>query len=191
MARFATCIVLLAFFIGCGPVETTWKFLKATRHFNYGVSYYENNNFEAAVGSFERASNDFSHPTIGYNIALSHFAWLRDSVGSTGSLVNTAVSSKDAATALQAVHSALQSGDLSDEMRAKLFYIEGSIHVVAGDEAAARIAFKRSLSTQADFKPGLKSLAMLESEAEDSLARLVFAVAEVGELEPEEKLPMR
>jgi tetratricopeptide (TPR) repeat protein len=178
--RFAIISLLLVFLLTCGRLD-------ATREFNYGIKYYNDEQFETAIHFFERASENFSNPAIGYNLALAHLAWLRESTNADVS-PQTGASPQDIASALRAVRSARELPELPDAMLAKLFYIEGSIHVIANDEAAARAAFAKSLSAEADFKPTLKVLVQLDPGADSPTARFILAAAEVDDLEPEEKL---
>jgi tetratricopeptide (TPR) repeat protein len=180
-SRLITSMLLVLFAVGC-------ERLQADRHFNYGIDYYKDKKFEAAIRSFERASTHLSNPAIVYNLALAHLALLRESVGENDETEAPDVSAQSIEAALGAVRSALELPDLADEMRAKLYYVEGSVLLIANDEAAARRAFAESLSAKGDFEPTLGALVELSADSETPLAQLVLAQAEAGDPELEEKL---
>ena len=163
---------------GCGRLD-------ATREFNYGLKYFNDQKFDAAVRHFERASEALPDAAIRYNLALAHLALLRES--SAGDDPSDPQPQAIAA-ALAAVSAARELPELTDEMLAKLGYIEGSIHALAKDEKAARRAFAESLEAEPDFKPTLKALLELDSESDTPAGRLVLATAEVDQLEPAKKL---
>lgn len=168
----------VVFSTGCGRFD-------ATREFNHGVSHFNDKNFDAAVRSFERASKSLDDPAIRYNLALAHLALLRESSNSDDSpnLQPTQVE-----VALAAVAAARELPDPTNEMLAKLGYIEGSIHALAGDENAARRSFEDSLEAESDFKPTLKALVELDPHSDTPVARFALAVADVEVLTPEEEL---
>jgi tetratricopeptide (TPR) repeat protein len=157
----------------------------ASREFNYGVTYFNEEKFDAAARSFERASKSLNDPAIHYNLALAHLALLRESSNDDDS---SSLQPQQVAAALAAVAAARELPEPTDEMLAKLGYIEGSIHALAGDEEAARRLFDESLEAEPDFKPTLKALLELDPESDTAVARLVLAAADVETLKPEEEL---
>lgn len=177
--RLATLGVLILALGSCGRLD-------ATREFNYGVKYYNDEKYDAAVRSFERASQAFAAPAIYYNLALAHLALARHSADDDESDVPKP---EQVAAGLGAVAAARELPELTDEMLAKLGYIEGSLHVLAGDEQAARESFAVSLESDRDFKPTLKALLELDPESSTAIGRFTLATAAVEKLEPEDKLP--
>jgi tetratricopeptide (TPR) repeat protein len=180
-SRLIASMLLLFLSVGCGRLE-------ASRHFNYGIDYYQDKKFEAAIRSFEKASTSLSDPAIGYNLALAHLALLRESAGENDEPEPSPISPQSIDAALGAVRAALELPDLADEMRAKLYYVEGSVLLLADDEASARRAFAESLSAKADLEPTLEALVELGADSEAPLAQLVLAQVEASDLELEEKL---
>jgi len=176
--RLATIIALIAALGSCGRVE-------AAREFEYGVNYFNDEKFDAAARSFERAAETHTDPAIAYNLALARLAQIRKSVDDDGS---KKPNPQQIGAALAAVATARELPDLTDGMLAKLGYIEGSIHVLAGEEEAARDAFSRSLKAQPEFRPTLKAVLELEPEFNTAIGRFVLATVDVEELKPEEKL---
>jgi len=159
--------------------------MEATRDFNFGVRYFNDKKFEAAIRSFERAASARTDPVIAYNLALSHLVALRELATRDQ---ETDLSLERAAPALASVSSAQELPDLEDEMLAKLGYIEGEIYALIGNPEAAHRAFSRSLSADADFPPTLKAQLKLDTKSDSALAKLLLATADVEELELEEKL---
>ena len=176
--RLATIGALIVTLAACGRFD-------GTRQFNYGVRYFNDGKFDAAVRSFELASKALPDQAIRYNLALAHLASLRESPNGEDS---SKLQSQQVTGALTAVATARELPEPTGEMLAKLGYIEGSIHLLAGDEKAARRAFRESLEAEPDFKPTLKALLELDPESDTAVARLVLATAEVEELQPEKKL---
>jgi tetratricopeptide (TPR) repeat protein len=176
--RFAAICVLLASVVTCGRFE-------ASRDFNFGVRYFNEEKFDAAIRSFEKAATARVDPVIAYNLALSHLAALRELSSQSE---ETNLSPEQIAPALASVASAQELPDPEEEMLAKMGYIEGEIYSLAGNSEAAHSAFARSLSADPDFPPTLKAQLKLDSESDTALAKLVLATADVEELEPEEKL---
>ena len=176
--RFAAICVLLASIVTCGRIE-------ANRDFNFGVRYFNDKKFDAAIRSFERAASVRADPVIAYNLALSHLAALRELTSQTE---ESNLSPEQIAPALASVSSAQELPGLEDEMLAKLGYIEGEIYALAGNSEAAQRAFSRSLSADPNFPPTLKAQLELDTKSDTALARLLLATADVEELEPEEKL---
>ncbi len=176
--RFAVIGALSFSVVTCGRIE-------ASRDFNFGVRYFNEEKFDAAIRSFEKASEAFVHPAIAYNLSLSHLAALRELANQSEA---TNLPPEQIAPALAAVVSAQEIPEPKEEMLAKLGYIEGEIYALAGNSEAARSAFERSLSAVPEFVPTLKAQLKLDSELDTTLAQLVLATAEVEKLEPEEKL---
>lgn len=177
--RFAIFGLLILVLGSCGRLD-------ATREFNYGVKYYNDEKYDAAVHSFERASQGLAAPAIYYNLALAHLALVRESADDDESKVP---GSEQVAAGLGAVAAARELPDLTDEMLAKLGYIKGSLHALAGDEQAAREAFAESLEAEPNFKPTLKALLELDPESSTAIGRFALATADAEELEPEDELP--
>ena len=176
--RLAAICALLASVVTCGQLE-------ASRYFNFGVRYFNEEKFDAAIRSFEKAATVRVDPAIVYNLALSHLAALRELSNQSK---ETNLSPEQIAPALAAVTSAQELPNPEEEMLAKLGYIEGEIYALAGSSEAAHSAFAKSLSADPDFPPTLKAQLKLDSKSETELAKLVLATADVEELEPEEKL---
>ena len=176
--RLATIGALIVTLAACGSFD-------ATRQFNYGVKFFNDGKFDAAVRSFERASKALPDQAIRYNLALAHLASLRESSNGDDS---SKLQPQEVVGALAAVAAARELPEPTHEMLAKLGYIEGSIHFLTGDEKAARRAFRESLEAEPDFKPTLKALLELDPESDTAVARLVLATTDVEELKPEEKL---
>jgi hypothetical protein len=174
-------MLLLVFLVACGRID-------AARHFNHGIDHYEDKKFDAAIRSFERASKELTNPAISYNLALAHLALLRESADENDAVEGPRVPPQSIEAALGAVRAALKLPELDDELRAKLYCVEGSILLLADDEVAARGSFAESLSVKADLKPTLRALVELGTESQAALAQLVLAQAEDAELELEEKL---
>ena len=178
LMRFAITVALLVAVAACDRIE-------ASRDFNFGVRYFNDEKFEAAVRSFDKASESAADPAIAYNLALSHLAVLRES-SDNGDAPNLDL--ERIAAALAAVTAAQELPDLTDEMLAKLGYIEGEIYALAENPEAARKAFQKSLSADPKFAPTLKAQLELDAESDTTLAQLVFATADIEKLKPEEKL---
>jgi hypothetical protein len=121
----------------CGRID-------ATREFNYGLRYFGEQNFEAAIASFGRAAKAHSDPAIRYNSALAHLSALRSASNDGGSR-KSKLDPKRVAAALDAVATARETPNVRRKMLARLGYIEGSIHVLSGNEPLARRAFQMSL----------------------------------------------
>ena len=160
MIRFAIATALLLFVAACGRIE-------ASRDFNFGVRYFNDEKFDAAVRSFEKASESFTDPAISYNLALSHMAALRE-LSNDGEKAN--LKPEQIAAGLAAVASAQGLPEPTDEMLAKLGYIEGTIYALAGNSEAARKSFQKSLSADSKFAPTLKARLELDAEAFDALS---------------------
>ena len=147
VSRVVAAGALIVALVACSRVD-------ATRDFNYGVRYFNDDNFDAAVRSFERASEVLEGPAIRYNLALARLAVLRRS--ETNDDAKTRARRFEGA--LAAVVAARALPEATDRLLAKLGYIEGSIHALAGDDNAARGAFAKSLAAESGFKPTLREL---------------------------------
>lgn len=176
--RLTTVGALVVILGSCGRLD-------ATREFNYGINDYNDGRYGAAVHSFERASQALQDPAIYYDLALAHLALVRESADGGDSKVPRP---EQVAAGLAAVATARELPDLTDEMLAKLGYIEGSLYTLARDEQAARDAFSESLRFEPDFKPTLKALLKLDPESSTAVGRLLLATADVDDLKPEDKL---
>lgn len=166
--------VLLTTALACGRVS-------ATREFNHGIRYYNEENYPAAVRAFERASQSLPHREVRYNLALARFKALKTA---------SEPSPADTRAALEAVTHALKAERVDDPMQARLHYIAGSIHHLTGDEKRARAAFAEALAHQDDYAPALRALVKLDTPEDSPLARFVLAVSEVEEPTLEDKLPL-
>ncbi len=165
---------LLATALACGRVS-------ATREFNYGVRYYNEHNYPAAVRAFERASQGLESPTVLYNLALSQLAVLKTAEDP---------SPGDARAALDVVTRARRSEGVDHSMQARLFYIAGSVHRLLGEDAKARGAFDEAVALERDYAPALRELVRLDTNADSALARFVLSVVSVEEPALEAKLPL-
>lgn len=174
--RIVVAAALLVALAACSRVN-------ATRDFNHGVQYFNDRNFDASVRSFERASEVLEGPAIRYNLALARLASLRGSKASEDSKARA----RRFESALTAVVAARALAKPSDPMLAKLGYIEGSIHALAGDHKAARSAFAKSLASESGFRPTLKALLKLDPASESAVGRLVLATVAVEPLKLESK----
>ncbi len=174
--RIVVAAALLVALAACSRVN-------ATRDFNHGVQYFNDRNFDASVRSFERASEVLEGPAIRYNLALARLASLRGSKASEDSKARA----RRLESALTAVVAARAVAKPSDPMLAKLGYIEGSIHALAGDHKAARSAFAKSLASESGFRPTLKALLKLDPASESAVGRLVLATVAVEPLKLESK----
>ena len=159
----------------------------ATRHFNHGLRAFQDEKYQVAVQFFSRASEALPNRATRYNLALAHLAWLR-ALSSADKASAADLDPDRISAALAAVHAARELPELDDEMLAKLGYIEGAIHALAGNQEAAREAFMMSLAAVPDFEPTLKALLPLETEADTTATKLLAATAVVEPLEPEETL---
>lgn len=183
--RVVAMTALVVALVACGRVA-------ATRDFNYGVRYFNDHEFDAAVRAFERASEVFEGPAIRYNLALARLAALRapgpsDKRGQSNRPDPPKTQAERHAEAFAAVAAARSLPTPTDAMLAKLGYIEGSLHVLAGDDKAARSAFARSLAADPGFKPTLKALVKIDPASDSTVARLLLATIEVERLKPEPK----
>jgi tetratricopeptide (TPR) repeat protein len=176
--RFAVATSLLLLVAACGRIE-------ASRDFNFGVRYFNEEKYDAAIRSFESALESAADPAIAYNLALSHLAALREL---SNDEEEQDLIPEQIAAALASVSSAQKLPEPSDELLAKLGYIEGAIHALAGNSEAARDSFQKSLSADPEFAPTLKAQLELDAESDSTLAKLVLATADIEKLEPEEKL---
>ena len=151
----------------------------------FGIRYFNEEKFAAAVRSFERASEALDDPAIAYNLALAHLAALRE-YSEKGDAPD--LPPKQVAAALAAVAAGQALPEPTEEMLAKLGYIEGEIFVLSGNPDVIRKSFQKSLDADSNFAPTLKAQLELDTDSGTILARLVLATAEIEKLEPEPKL---